>query len=653
MFKTICIATMVVLIPLVVVLSLMTRAKAVDQGISREEVEGQGINLTVSSTGGNASSPLLYGIMFEDINNSGDGGIHGQLLRNNGFQGDSPDLTAYSAVGAANLSVDTDNPLSTAITRSLKVSVPTGTTGQVGFSNAGYLGVPVNADTYSNYFYVKGTYAGNMTISLYGPSGTIYANKTIEVSSNSSAFSYYETTLTSTQSYESDNAWKITFDATKVAGASLYFDLVQLFPTTYQARNNGLRNDVATYLEQLQPSFLRFPGGNNIEGLSPDTRWKWNETIGPVQSRPGRQGNWGYPNTDALGLMEYMQWCIDMNMEPLLTVWAGLSIGGGVVSGSDLDPYVEDILNELEFLLGDTSTTYGSLRAQYGRTAHYNLTYVEVGNEDNLNNGCSTYASRFTAIYNAVHAKYPDLVLVASTSSVSCLPATLPNGTYADTHHYLSPDDFVSSFNEWDNYVRDGAGVVVGEYASTTANDGSTTYWSTMQGSCSEAVYMIGMERNSDTVKMASFAPLLEHFDMAEWSPDLFGINSTVGSITGSSSFWVQNMFSMNRGDTILPVTSDSAFGPVYWVASSKSNSTYYVKMANYGSSEQTVTVKFSSITMSSPATLTLLSGGELVSNYPGIVSITPQTSTVEGSASEGYSFSIPAWGVAVLGVVK
>lgn len=190
--------------------------------------------------------------------------------------------------------------------------------------------------------------------------------------------------------------------------------------------------------------------------------------------------------------MEYMQWCIDMKMEPLLAVWAGLSIGGGVVSGTDLDPYVDDILNELEFLLGDESTTQGALRAKYGHPEPYNLTYVEVGNEDNLNNGCSTYASRFTAIYNAVHAKYPDLILIASTSSTSCLPTTLPNGTLADTHHYLKPDEFVAGFDEWDNYERGGTGVVVGEYGSTTGNDGTTTYWSNMQGSCGEAVYMIG-----------------------------------------------------------------------------------------------------------------------------------------------------------------
>lgn len=179
-------------------------------------------------------------------------------------------------------------------------------------------------------------------------------------------------------------------------------------------------------------------------------------------------------------------------MEPVLAVWAGLTIGGGTVSGSALDPYVDDILNELEFLLGSTDTTYGALRAQYGQADPFTLNYVEVGNEDNLNGGCDTYASRFTAIYDAVHAKYPNMTIIASTSSSSCLPSAMPTGAYADTHHYLSPDGFVAAFSEWDNYARSGPGVMVGEYGSTTGNDGTTTYWSNMQGSCGEAVYMIG-----------------------------------------------------------------------------------------------------------------------------------------------------------------
>lgn len=208
-----------------------------------------------------------------------------------------------------------------------------------------------------------------------------------------------------------------------------------------------------------------------------------------METRPGRQGDWTYPNTDALGLMEYMQWCLDMNMEPVLGVWAGLSLGDGgtVVSGADLDPYVADVLAELEFLLGDaTGTEGGALRAGLGRPEPYALRFVEVGNEDNLNDGCATYPSRFAAVYDAVHAAYPDLTLIASTSSVGCLPDSLPAGAWTDTHHYLKPDEFVASFDEWDHAPRDGPGVLVGEYASTVGNDGSATYWSYMQASCSE-----------------------------------------------------------------------------------------------------------------------------------------------------------------------
>lgn len=219
--------------------------------------------------------------------------------------------------------------------------------------------------------------------------------------------------------------------------------------------------------------------------------------------------------------MEYMQWCIDMNMEPLLAIWSGLSLGSGgsVVSGSALTPYVTDVMNELQFLLGDTNTTYGALRAKYGRMEPYTVNYIEVGNEDNLNNGCSTYATRLMAFYNAIHAEYPNIQVIASTSDTSCLPRNMPETIWTDTHHYQSPAQFVTLFNEWDHYPRGpGRGVIVGEYASTSGNDGSATYWSNMQGSCGEAVYMIGLERNSDIVKMASFAPLLEHYNMAEWS---------------------------------------------------------------------------------------------------------------------------------------
>lgn len=216
--------------------------------------------------------------------------------------------------------------------------------------------------------------------------------------------------------------------------------------------------------------------------------------------------------------MEYLEWCEDMSLAPVLAVWSGLSFDG-IISGDALTPYITDILNELEFLFGDTTTTYGALRAEYGQTAPYIINMIEIGNEDNLANGCATYASRFTSIYNAIHAAYPDITLIASTTDASCLPAKMPDNTWTDIHYYLDPDQFVLQFNEFDSTSREnGNGIFVGEYACVTDNSGATTYWTQMQGSCAEAVYMIGMERNSDIVKMASYAPLLEHYNMTQWS---------------------------------------------------------------------------------------------------------------------------------------
>ena len=362
-------------------------------------------------------------------------------------------------------------------------------------------------------------------------------------------------------------------------------------------------------------------------------------------------GDWGYPNTDALGLMEYLQWTEDMDLAPVLAIWDGYSLNGASISGAALDPYIDDTLNELEFLLGSTSTTWGALRSTYGHADPYAISYLEIGNEDNYD-GCSTYASRFTAYYDAIHAVYPNITMIASTTDSSCLPSTLPEGVWTDIHHYLEPAQFVASFNEFDNYKRTtGYGIFVGEYANTATDSGTTTYWSTVQGATSEAVYMIGLERNSDLVKMASYAPMMEHFDLAEWSPDLLGLDSTPGSLTGSVSYYVQLLFSKARGDTILPVTSTVNFGPLYWVASSTTSGTYYVKIANYGTTTESVTIKIPGASLNTTASVQILTGASTASNYPLDVTIQPTTSSVTGSASGGYTFSLAGYGVAVFTV--
>ncbi|PYI03250.1 alpha-L-arabinofuranosidase [Aspergillus sclerotiicarbonarius CBS 121057] len=622
--------------------------------------------LTVQRSGGNQSSPLLYGVMFEvgaraagipltsyqEMDHSGDGGIHGQLLQNNGFQGDNPGLAAYKGIGDVELIQDILSSVSSAITSSLQVSVQPGAKGYVGFANTGYKGVPVMNATYSCEFWMMGDYSGTIMLELAGSSsGKIYASHNMTVRSLWGEFTRHQTSFNSSASPDGDNEWRLLFNGSQVDGA-LNFGLVQLFPPTYKSRSNGLRDDIATFLEKIHPSFLRFPGGNNLEGLQIDSRWQWNLTIGPVVNRAGRQGDWFYPNTDALGigLDEYLWCCEDMHMEPVLAVWAGKSYGGMV---SHLEPYIDDILNELEYILGPSTSTYGSLRANNGRADPWSLQYIETGNEDDLAGGCDTYPDRFMQIHRAIQTNYPNLTLIASNIDFLCLPIDLPSGLLYDHHYYCQPDDLVSMFNYWDNHPRSQP-AIVGEYGCRNTTDREGIFWSSMPCSCSEAVHMIGLERNSDVVKMAAYAPLLQHFGFTQWSPTLFGFDSTPNSLTPSPSYHVQRMFSTNRGETILPVhttTTTSNFHPLYWVASKtthqKKNPTYIVKMANYRPQNHTLHIN---IPHTKSGYLEMISGEGNATNLLHDVAIQPVLRKIANSEG-GYTVDLGEWGVVVLAV--
>ncbi|EAU36156.1 alpha-N-arabinofuranosidase A precursor [Aspergillus terreus NIH2624] len=601
-----------------------------------------GVSLKVSTDGGNSSSPLLYGFMFEDINHSGDGGIYGQMIQNNGLQGSSPNLTAWASVGDGTISVDTTNPLTAAIPNSLKLDIKPDATGAVGFTNEGYWGIPVDGTEFQNSFWMKGDFSGEITVRLVGnETGTEYGSTTFNQSSSSDDYTKVSVKFPTTKAPDGNVLYELTVDGESAQGSSLSFTLFELFAQTYKSRSNGLKPQLADALESVKGSFLRFPGGNNLEGNDVETRWKWNETIGPLENRPGHQGTWGYFNTDGLGLDEYLYWCEDMNLTPVLGVWAGFALESGgntPITGDALTPYIEDVLNELEYVLGDPSTTYGKLRASYGREEPWNVTLVEIGNEDNLGGGCESYAERFTAFYNAIHDAYPDLTLIASTDNASCLPSPLPEGAWVDYHNYNTPDELVKQFGMFDNVDR-SVPYFIGEYSRWEIP------WPNMQGSVAEAVFMIGLERNSDVVKMAAYAPLLQLVNSTQWTPDLISFTQNPNMVIDSTSYYVQQMFSVNRGDTIKEVTSDSAFGPVYWVASS-SGSSYYVKLANYGADTQEVSV---SIPGMSSGKLTVLADSDPEAyNSDTQTLVTPSESNVQASNGQ-FSFTLPAWSVAVL----
>ncbi|PGH34989.1 alpha-N-arabinofuranosidase [[Emmonsia] crescens] len=616
-------------------------------------VHAETVELQVSSCGGNESSPILYGFMFEDINHSGDGGIHSQLLRNNGFQGESPDLTAYGAVGDVALSVDSCIHLSSAIPHSLKISIPEGASGDVGFFNEGYWGIPVNSETYTSAFFMKGSYSGRATISLRGrASDIVYASHGFDVEGNANEFTLQETKFESKQAPDGNNIWTLTFDGFKVAGEDIYISLIQLYPRTFLDRKNGLKPSLAQPIANMKGSFLRFPGGNNLEGMHPYSRWKWNETLGPLESRPGREGTWTYPNTDALGLLEYLYWCEDMKLTPLLTVWDGLSLGqgpGDIITGDALDPYVEDVLNEIEFIRGAESTRHGALRAELGHPKPFELFHVEIGNEDQFWGGGPSYPERLMKFYRAIHEKYHDIKLIASTADY--LPAQLPEGLWLTFHTYSPPNELVSWFNKFDNVDR-AHPWSVSEFACSKNDNGVQLSEPNMQCSVAEAVFMIGMERNSDVVKMGAYAPLFRNLGGTQWTPNMIEFNhSPDGVVLLSTSYYVHQLFSIYRGRTILDVQSNSAFGPIYWVAS-KSDTSYIVKLANYSPDKHNIAITFDDKNIDCTSSIHIVNGPPDASNVYRSIKVTPNKFAMSPDADGKFELELPAWGVGVM-VVK
>ena len=598
----------------------------------------------------------------QDINHSGDGGIYAELIQNRAFQG-ATDVSPFSPIGAATLTLQSSTPaLSSALPQSMNIAFP-GTAGVVGFSNPGYWGIEVSPQKYTGSFYVEGDFTGDIVASFVSDlTGQVFTTTNVTVKSTSGQWTQYNYTLNPTTSASNtNNSLAITFDASDAKSGSLNFNLISLFPPTYNNRPNGLRPDLMTALKALNPSYLRIPGGNNLEGEHPPNRWVWNNTIGPLTSRPGRNGTWGYPNTDGLGLVEYLQWCIDLKVEPILAVWDGLYLDGTIISQGALGSYVQDTLDELDFIMGDVSTPNGALRAQlgYGTSPIYNIKYIEIGNEDNLNGGGDTYASyRLSAYYDAIHTRWPNVTLIASTIAY---PSSLPDSIPGDYHQYTTPDIFVSQFNFFDQNSSTHP-TLVGEYATIQPNgaDANTPrlahpIWI---GAVAEAVFLLGTERNSDAILGASYAPLFQNINSPNvngggWAPDLISFTADPSQDTLSTSYRVIQLFSNHRIAQTLSVTSSTGFGPAYYVAgtSAAGSGSYILKAAVYNStSDVTMNVNFPSISAGSTGNLTLLTAPTGYS-YSDIGSDVVNSTTATVTAGQGgtFSFQMPNLSVAVL----
>ncbi|KZT22628.1 glycoside hydrolase family 51 protein [Neolentinus lepideus HHB14362 ss-1] len=633
------------------------------------------LRITTSMSGVIPST--LYGYMWEDINHSGDGGLYAELLQNRAFQGVLPGtqnaLTAWQPYNGARLSVTNKiEGVTSALPNSLQVTIPKTVLGPIGFENTGYWGIKVQAGwTYNGSFYAKSdTFTGPITASLKSTTGATYATATIEgISSTWKKFTF--TFEPSASALDTNNVFHVEVNGPQAAGQTIYFGMFSLFPPTYLGRENGMRIDLAEALAGTNPSIWRFPGGNNLEGESWATRWKWNETIGPIENRPGRVGDWGYPNTDGLGLLEYLNWAEDLGAEPILGIWSGASAQNyselstwPIVPEADLQPYIDDAINEIEFITAPAnSSEWGALRSKYGREEPYQLRYIEVGNEDQFQPD-SYAAYRWNAFVTAIGERFPDLEFIATT-----YPSTALNPPYLkiDYHQYESISWFENAAFMFDNYPRNGTQYFVGEYAATSTNDSDALgtiatgrfLYPTLAGSAAEAAFMTGMERNSDVVFASAYAPSLQHIRNYQWTPDI--ITYDAGRLVLSTSYYVQQMFSVNRGTHLLATspasTNDSA--PLYWVAShNNETNTVFLKVANTGPDDLTaylffdfnVTSLFGTAVMLSSPTLSSITGVFNISNtLDEPENIIPVSSAFAIPYPDRYNYTFPATSVTVL----
>jgi alpha-N-arabinofuranosidase len=665
---------------------------------------------------GAAVSPMLYGLMTEEINHSYDGGLYAELIRNRIFK-DNPnrpegwalvqDDTATSKAAIKLIAATQENipfderrhAINGALQTCLRLTVEKAA-GRVGIANEGYWGIPVKpASTYKASFYVKGSgsfqpprrpgaqptqaatpviednTAGPITVTIESNDGkTVYASGMINLE-KSVFWKKYEVTLTTGANVKPTDDARFVISTNRTG--LYYFNLVSLFPSTFKNRPNGNRPDLMKMMVDMKPKFLRFPGGNFLEGPLISDAFPWKQTLGPIENRPGHRGSWGYRPSDGMGLLEFLLWCEDVGAEPLLAVYAGYSLNGDHIdAGPLLKPYVDDALDEIEYVTGDVKTYWGAKRAADGHPAPFKMKYVEIGNEDWFDRS-NSYDGRFNQFQKAIEAKYPQLICVSTIADAQYPNQKVTTGkkpAVLDEHYYRNTWAMWENASQYDKYDRKGSKIFVGEWAT---REGAPT--TNLNAALGDAAWMTGMERNSDIVIMSCYAPLFVNVSTAtatapkawQWDSDLIGYNAL--SSYGSPSYHVQKIFSNYLGNKIVPITAeniptqprpltrrDSTDGittapnvPTVFYAATKDQKTgtIYLKLVNTTGKQQPIEINLKGVAKVSPeATWIVVKGDkpEDTNTTTDPEKIVPVTSKIKGVAP-AFSKTLDPYSVSVL----
>lgn len=477
-------------------------------------------------------SPTLYGIFFEEINHAGDGGLYAEMVRNRSFEDSGKPEHWRLAPGSSGSIEILSHEGATGHNRRFLRIVSHSSAGVV---NGGYWGMDVRQGReYNLTVRARQSGAGPVEALFESENGKRLGAATLQMLRT--AGSDWMEGLATIRATGTDPKARLVVRLT--TAGTLDLDFVSTFPAqTFRNRPFGMRRDLGEKLAELQPAFVRFPGGCWVEGDRMATSLRWKQTIGPLVERRTQPNLWGYQSTNGLGFHEYLQLCEDLKAEPLFVINCGMS-HREVVPMDQMDEYVQDALDAIEYANGPADGGWGALRAKNGHPEPFGLKYLEIGNE----NGGPAYNERYALFFKAIKAKHPEVRLIANLWGG--LPTSAPI-EIVDEHYYNGPAFFIQNADRYDSYDRNGPKIYVGEYAVTQGCGNGN-----LIGALAEAAFMTGMERNSDVVAMSSYAPLFAHVSGKAWNPDLIYFDSSRSF--GTPSYYVQQMFATNRPDVVL-----------------------------------------------------------------------------------------------------
>jgi alpha-N-arabinofuranosidase len=593
-------------------------------------------------------SPTLYGLMTEEINYSYEGGLYGELVRNRTFRADWEGVEDWIATpyGSARgtMALDKTSGPTAVLPSSLKVTVDSADADNAyALRNGGWWGVPVRANsTYTGSLYAKGDAVITLRVSLVSnETGKVLATTVLPaVTGEWKQLSF---------SMKTGAIAKVTADNSIVVSVehpgTVWLQQVSVFPPTYKDRANGNRPDLMEMMAGMHPNFLRLPGGNYLEGDTIKERFDWKKTIGPLADRPGHRSPWNYFSTDGLGLLEYLEWCEDLKIQPVLAVYAGYSLRGEHVTGAELEPFVQDALDEIEYVTGDATTKWGAERAKDGHPAAFPLTYVEIGNEDMFDKS-NSYNSRYTQFYKAIKAKYPQLQLIATSNEKgNVVKSVVPD--VIDDHFYKRAEEFFADVHHYDKTDRKGPKIFVGEWA--TREGEPTTNFGAALG---DAAWMTGMERNSDVVVIASYAPLFVNVNPQgmQWASNLIGYDAL--SSYGSPSYYAQAIFAKYLGtEVVASELKDAGDKLFYSVTKDEAKGVLYLKLVNGSSVAQKLAISLDGVTTVKPtAKLVQLSAATTAATntITDPKRVVPVESVATGVGKQ-FTRTVPAYSIQVL----